>query len=117
MPWLKNLKMMYAWPSTFVVICPCKHKNTSANQKLDDVTVSWPQFIFKHAVSAQMLGNDDESPFRIITVQSFGSQPLLNLTVSCSVPWKLTSLATVKKALPETLAYVYSKNENTSDKL
>lgn len=64
-----------------------------------------------------MLGNDDESPFRIITVQSFGSQPLLSLTVSCSVPWGLTSLATVKKALMETLAYVYPNNENMNDKL
>lgn len=54
---------------------------------------------FQTCCICRMLGNDDESPFRIITTQSLSANPLLKLTVTCLAPWKLTPLATLRRVL------------------
>lgn len=102
-PWLNNLKMTYEYI--------CSHLSLQTQKYISKPEARWhgsilPTVYFQTCCFCKMLGNDDESPFRIITVQSFGSQPLRNLTVTSLVPLKWTSFATVKKALLQTLLCV-----------
>ena len=75
-----NFKIMYAWLSTFVFIYTCIHKNILANQRLDVSNLkrcgsSLAIVYFQTCCIRRMLGNGDESPFRIITIQSFSIDP------------------------------------------
>lgn len=72
---------------------------------------------FQTCCICRTLGNDDESPFRIITVQSLSTQPLLKLTLPCSPPQKRTPLATVRAGLLLYLTGVYFNNESLNDEV
>lgn len=41
---------------------------------------------FQTCCICRTLGNDDESPFRVITIQSLSTEPLLKPTVTCAAP-------------------------------